>query len=444
MPSAPAEPMWLVRHGFYTAVLRDGQVAVASPATDEAGLARALALRYRGQFDAATEILEPLALKRGPLADEAFFALLEIEQLSGRAAAIEERLRASSSRRESDRGRLFTARCLLTSDPTVALQQLRQLADAEQASPTVRRLAAFDAVGVLDASGDYREAMDLATRFHQSTASAADVRPMLHHLDLQVEALYQGILPKATPTNLPPTAFVVGLPRSGTTLVEQMLDNHPQVVGIGEYDGLPEIIHTMTSQGLSPYQFSQLSTDSQSQLRQLYVDGARLFNRERHAWTLDISLMSWFSLPFLAELFPAGRYVSIKRDPRDVAVSIMLSWFDANRHPWTTRFQDIYDVLFRTHTLLPRCLSRWRLEHVHLRYEDLVANPRDQLGKALALLGLPFVEAALSPELNTRAVTTLSFADVSRPLYTSSIGRWRNYDWMFEKQWHLLAESAGY
>ncbi|MBL7194263.1 MAG: sulfotransferase [Pirellulales bacterium] len=444
MPLSAAQQMWLVSHGFFTAVLRDRHEHGDAAGLDEAVLPLALALKNRGQFAAAHEILEPMAAGAGPLADDAFFALLEIELLTGAAADIEQRLVRAPRRHESDRGRLFAARARQASDPTSALTEFRKIADAEGVSPALRRLAAFDAVGLLDAAGAYRDAMDLAVRFHVGGGGSSDLQPMLQHLDQQVSTVNQGLRPRRLPVDLPPTAFVVGLPRSGTTLLEQMLDNHPRIVAIGEFDGIHEIIHTMTSQRVSPYQFAQLPSDSQSQLRNLYIDGARLFMGKDDSWTVDKSLMTWFSLPFLAELLPAARYLHIQRDPRDVAASVLLSWLDVTRHPWTSRLRDIYEVFFRAHTLLPRRLDDFGLDHVALKYEELVSDPKVHLETSLRLLGLPFEDATLFPERNTRAVNTLSFDQVHQPLYTRSVGRWKNYEWMFDRDWHLLAESAGY
>jgi hypothetical protein len=223
-----------------------------------------------------------------------------------------------------------------------------------------------------------------------------------------------------------------------------MLDNHSQISGIGEFDGLNEVIHTMTSQGISPYQFSRLPQEDQDQLRKVYYTGARMFLDRANAWTLDKTLLSWSSIPFLAEFLSQAKFIHIQRDPRDIAISVLLSWFDYGQHPWTSSLRDIYEIVYRAQALLPRCLRHCGLEHITIRYEDLITAPEPDIKNCLRLLGLEFEANTVTPELNPRAVNTLSYNQVKRGLYSSSVGRWRDYEWLFDQEWHRLAAAAGY
>lgn len=436
--------LWLANHGFHSAILRELLPIPASSLSEDSSLALGLALRARGQFAAAKDRLLPLTTASGPQADNAFFAVLEIDLLTGRTDEMIARLNQSPERLGTDRGRLFQARMLAKTESAAGIQSLRDLASDSQISNHIRRLAAFDAANLLDKAGDFKAAFELAQKFHREMAGGANPQGLLEHLDQQIDALNQGFRPHWLHSQTPPTAFIVGVPRSGTTLLEQMLDNHTQIEGIGEFDGLSEIVHTMTSQGVSPYRFAELSESSQANLRSIYVQGARLFSTNSGEWTLDKNLLTWSSLPFLAELLPTAKFIHIQRDPRDVAVSIFLSWFDYNQHPWTSNFRDLYAVLYRAHALITRCLRQCRLEHHVVRYEDLVTKPKDEVEGCLRLLGLPFEEKTLSPESNSRTANTLSVNQVSQSLNQHSVGRWKNYEWMFDEDWHQLAFAAGY
>jgi len=444
MPYTSAQLIWLVNNGFPTAALRDLLERPAEELDDQAELALGLALRSRGQFSAASAVLEPLSRGGAQRNEAAFFALLEIDLLHGRIDEMQERLEGLPQDAESDRWRLFSARVLGKSDEAEALTKLKMIASSNEVNPYLRRLAAFDAVNLLDKSGQYKAAMEMANQFHRTMAGGSSPRQLIEHLDLQIDAINQGIRPTHCSTDIPPTAFVVGLPRSGTTLVEQMLDNHSQIEGIGEFDGLNEVIHTMTSQGISPYQFSRLPKEDQDQLRNIYCTGARLFLDDADTWTLDKTLLSWSSIPFLAELLSQAKFIHIQRDPRDVAISVLLSWFDYGQHPWTTSLRDIYEIVYRAQALLPRCLRHCGLEHITIRYEDLITAPEAEIKSCLRLLGLEFEANTAMPELNPRAVNTLSYNQVKRGLYSSSVGRWRNYEWLFDQEWHRLAAAAGY
>ena len=444
MPYTSAQLIWLVNHGFPTAALRDLLERPAEELDGQAQLALGLALKSRGQFSAAREVFEPLSRGDARQSEAAIFALLEIDLLYSRIDEMQERLRGLPQDAESDRARLFSARVLAKKDEAEALPKLQMLASSNDVNPYLRRLAAFDAVNLLDESGQYKAALDLANQFHRTMAGGSSPRQLVEHLDLQIEAINQGVRPLLYSTEIPPTAFVVGLPRSGTTLLEQMLDNHSKIGGIGEFDGLNEVIHTMTSQEISPYQFSRLPQESQDQLRNVYCAGARMFLNNSVEWTLDKTLLSWNSIPFLAEFLSKARFIFIQRDPRDVAISVLLSWFDYGQHPWTTSLRDIYEIVYRAQALLPRCLRHCGLEHVTIRYEDLIAAPETELKSCLRLLGLEFEGATATPELNQRVANTLSYNQVKRSLYSSSVGRWKNYEWLFDQEWHRLAEAAGY
>jgi hypothetical protein len=76
------------------------------------------------------------------------------------------------------------------------------------------------------------------------------------------------------------------------------------------------------------------------------------------------------------------------------------------------------------------------IPHEDLRYEELVDRPREHMERVLARMGLPMDEATLAPEANARTVLTLSHEQVRRSINSSSIGRWRNYEWAFDSAWH--------
>jgi hypothetical protein len=325
-----------------------------------------------------------------------------------------------------------------------------EIAKDEECPETIRRLAGFDAVRILDSLGRFRESLELANRFHRSFTGQDATQHLLEHLDLQLDGILKGAFSRRQldhinrMDHIHRISILVGLPRSGTTLLGQMLDNHPEIQAIGEFDGLKEIIHTMTSQNVSPYQLLQLDERSVEALRGIYRDGARRFIAEGMPWTVDKSLLNWTSLPFLVQLLPGARYIYIRRDPRDLAVSLLLSWFDYEQFPWVSKLSDLYQVIFRSHALLPKCLNSFGVEYAEICYEELASNPIPAIGKCLNLLDLKEFAGTLSPENNLRPVNTLSFDQVKRPLYQDSIGRWKNYEWLFDGDWHRLAESAGY
>lgn len=440
-----AQLSWLVDHGFFTAALR----GLAEPPLDagETGLRElllALATQGRGEVTAAREIILPVARQPGRVGEEAFYRLVEAEHLLGKPQAMLELLDAHPDRGASARGMFLRGRALGTLQPDAALDLLLKLADQPQPTSHLQRLAAFEAVPLLDRLGRFDEALAWARRFHGAFRDHAAAGHFLQHLDTQRQRVREARPRRDQNPGCTGTALIVGLPRSGTTLLAQMLDAHPEIHAIGEFDGLGEVLHTMTSQGVSPYRFSSLPPSAAAALRKVYLEGARWFSGDGCRWTLDKSLLTWHSIPVVADLLPGARLLYLKRDPRDTATSILLSGFPSAQYPWSTRLDHLFEVLRRAHELIPLALAASGLPTMSIRYEDLVGSPGETIRQCAHLLGIQPVEALLQPENNPRAVTTLSHAQIRRPIHRGAVGRWRNYAGMFGPEWHQLAERAGY
>lgn len=435
----------LVDQGFHTAALRGLELPpLDSGLPGQVEYLQAVALRGRGELIRAREILQSLLPGEGSLGGEVFFNLLEIDLLLGRQQEVLKQLEKHPHHHATYRGTLLRGRAYAQSAPHDALGLLLTLADGADVPVHLARLASFEAAALLDRAGRHREAFTRAAEAHARSAVRHGHLQFLHHLDTQAQFLRRQIPPRDVGPAVERTALVVGLPRSGTTLLEQMLDAHPEVYGIGEFDGLKEVLQTLVSQRVSPYQFADLPPGPVANFRRLYREGARRWVPAGNPWTLDKSLLTWCSIPFVAEFLPGARLLHLRRDPRDLAISILLSGFPAGEFPWAGRLEDLYEVLRRVESLVPEALDASSLRHETSRYEDLVSDPRSVMERCSALLGLTVDPRTLDPGKNPRPVNTLSYNQVRQPIYRASVGRWKNYGWLFNSAWHRLAAEAGY
>jgi hypothetical protein len=234
------------------------------------------------------------------------------------------------------------------------------------------------------------------------------------------------------------TAFVVALPRSGTTLLEHMLDRHPAIGGIGEYTGLGAIRKHLAATTVWPQKPTLVSDGTFARLREEYLVGARALAKSGAQWTFDKSLLAWSSLPEIAAMFPGAIGLAIDRDPRDNATSLYFSHLNVAANPWMGDLAAIREIIQWQRRIVPRALEVLDIAHERMAYEDLVEDPARFAARCLERMGLPMDERVLNPEQGTRVAATLSHAQVRRPISRAAIGRWKNYAWAFDGAWDEL------
>lgn len=398
--------------------------------------------RARGHVGEAIDILES-AVDRGLSCPEAWETLADTLWIAGEWSRLERALERSGMS-DSPRMIISKGRLLARTLPERAIELWRGLLDDSSVSMAFRWQVGFEAVRLLDAEGRFREAFDLATMLHRGAA----VRPDIDALEADVSAQVRMI---AQLRSRPHTAlaghdplglgFVAGLPRSGTTLLEQMLDRHPSVCGIGEYEGVELIRARLESQGLWPTQLALLDTASVRDLARLYVDGAVARRRRPARWIIDKSMVAWRSMPAVAAVLPGATVIGITRDPRDCAISMFLAPLHPQTFGWNQDLSLTRRVIALERALMPAALEAFGVPHVAMSYEALVRQPRAAMMGILRLLQLPWDDAVLSPEHGDRIAVTRSNDQVRQPVSDSSVGRWRNYDFAFDSSWDGLAAS---
>lgn len=218
--------------------------------------------------------------------------------------------------------------------------------------------------------------------------------------------------------------FVVGMPRSGTTLTERILASHPQAHGCGELPDTAEFLRGMGQQwpenvvALNPGMLERQAADYLgSATRNGSIDALRL---------VDKAPLNYYNLGLLAMLFPKAHVVWCRRDPRDVAISI----YGANFSP-DARFATDLSAIAHTAAMEARLMAHWQavlpLPVHEQRYEKLVTEPEDQVRQLLTAVGLPWDAACLDFHRSSQPVQTPSRWQVRQPIHTRSVGRWQAY-----------------
>jgi tetratricopeptide (TPR) repeat protein len=225
--------------------------------------------------------------------------------------------------------------------------------------------------------------------------------------------------------------FIVGMPRSGTSMVEQILASHRRIFGAGElnlvrssFESIPAVVGI----GLAAVDAVPLLTrDSIGRLARAHVEVLeRLGGPTPADRIVDKMPDNALYLGLIAAMFPRCQVIHCRRDPRDVALSCWMTHFAAIR--WAC---DPDDIVSRIREY-QRVMEHWRrvlpVPVLEIDYETTVVDLEDTARRLVAWCGLDWDPACLAFHETRRAVRTTSAAQVRRPVYTTSVGRWRNYE----------------
>jgi tetratricopeptide (TPR) repeat protein len=223
--------------------------------------------------------------------------------------------------------------------------------------------------------------------------------------------------------------FIVGLPRSGTSLTEQILASHSRVFGAGELTLARQVFETIPgaiAQGGMPFDaLESLDQESVVELAHRYLHELAALNDSADR-IVDKMPDNSIYLGLIATIFPRATLIHCRRDLRDVALSC-----------WMTNFMEVRwacepDHIARRIAEHQRLMEHWRrvlpVPMLDVEYEDLVADVHKGARALVAFCGLEWDPACLEFHKSRRPVRTSSVAQVRRPVYTTSVGRWRNYE----------------
>jgi hypothetical protein len=313
------------------------------------------------------------------------------------------------------------------------LDRATALVNDESVNDQARALVGYGAAKYYDRRRDYARAAALGTQANAArrrvagamdrAALAARVDALIETYDAKFFAARRGY---GVGTDQP--VFIVGMPRSGTTLCEQILASHPQLHGAGELSDLSDLAVTCANAAqVQPWQAAMHLVESQTRaIAGKYLRSLRLgapLDRRRIS---DKSPLNFFQLAFAAVLFPNARVIHCVRDPRDIALSIWFENFNPDQR-YATDFEDL--AFFNAQQL--RLMAHWQrvlpLPILTLQYERVVEDLESQSRRLLEFLDVPWSERCLDFHRNDRAVQTPSRWQVRQPIYRGSVARWRRY-----------------
>jgi tetratricopeptide (TPR) repeat protein len=324
--------------------------------------------------------------------------------------------------------------------------QLRSLTECADVPDQIRSDAWYELARAYDRDGDFDAAFDAATKAKRLLAPQAQrFQNEAAFLRNRHQAMLEALKPEhfrrwkdAGPADPPRSlALLTGHPRSGTTLLEQVLDGHSQLVSADEFMVMGEHVFrplaaTMPGRIPTPDALDAIGTDRLAELRRQYwqMTEALLGEPVGGRVLLDKNPSLSYLLPVICRVFPEIRVLFAVRDPRDVVVSCFMQRMPVNAissnylslEATAAKYADVMSYWL---TIRPMIASAWR----EVQYEDTVTDLPTQARGALEFLGLPWEESVL--DFHTRAqrklVRSPTAQDVTQPVYSRAVGRWQNY-----------------
>lgn len=316
------------------------------------------------------------------------------------------------------------------------LADMRQLLDSGGATGTDRVHLEFALGKALEDRAEYEESFR-----HYSSGNTLH-RGTFAYRALAVERTAQRLCETVTPefigqrqgwgSNRIDPIFIVGLPRSGSTLLEQVLASHPQVEGTHELPEIPGIAATLIFQQDSDgtavsNPLTSLTAAEVTAFADRYLARCQRYRKSGSARFTDKQLGNFRNAALIHLMFPRAAIIDIRRHP-------MASCFACYKQHFSHLVPFCYDLgeiahYYRDYVRLMDHIDAVLPGRVHrVYYERLVVDPEGEVRKLLDYCGLPFEPVCLQFHTNKRAVRTISSEQVRRPIYKDSLEQWRHYE----------------
>jgi tetratricopeptide (TPR) repeat protein len=333
--------------------------------------------------------------------------------------------------------------------PDADLAAVERRAGASGLADGPRARLLFGLAQVYDGRGDHARAAECleqanalacseASRRHRTYDPTEHERFVTNLISHFTQDLFDRLAGAGTTSNRP--GFVLGLPRSGTTLIEQVLGSHSRVHAAGElrfgrqtFEAIP---HVVGADLLPLPSLPLLDAAGILRLADQHLDSLAALDGGRCAVVVDKMPDNYLYLGLLAILFPHATFIHCRRDLRDVAVSCWMTDFRSIR--WAndpghiaSRFTQYRRIMAHWQAVLPRKIHE-------VDYEDTVTDLEGVARRLVAACGLEWEPGCQAFYENKRPVRTASLTQVRQPVYRKSVGRWKNYECALRDLFALL------
>ena len=307
----------------------------------------------------------------------------------------------------------------------------------EDSLPELEELSQITAYFMLtkayDKLGEYDKAWEAAAKAHSLSTFPFDIDNYFKQFSEVREFMSREIIEALVegPTTEVEPLFIVGNPRSGTSLLEQILSMHPDIENCGEMCvGMTmqlDIMPLTDSFHAWPNNLVDIRADDAAKLAELYLEAVE-YSRNGERVMSNKALNLPIQVGFLSKVLPSSRAIMLHRHPLDNAVSCYTTNLVAAGHPYTNNLEHLGRVWIERKKMTDMWTDILSIPVMELHYENLVANQREETERLIKFLDLPWEEDCMQFHKSKRVAKTISYDQVNKKMYKTSSGRWKNYE----------------
>jgi len=284
-----------------------------------------------------------------------------------------------------------------------------------------------------DKLGEYDKAWETAAKAHSLSTLPFDIDSYFKQFTEMREFMSTGIfeaLVEGPTTDVEPL-FIVGNPRSGTSLLEQIISMHTDIENCGEMSvgvkmqlELPVLTDSFHQW---PNNLIDMRVEDATKLAEMYFEAVNL-SRHGEKIVSNKALNLPIQAGFLSKVLPSSRAIMLHRHPLDNAVSCYTTNLLSAGHPYTNNLEHLGRVWVERKKMADMWMEILSIPVMELHYENLVADQRGETERLIKFLDLPWEEDCMKFHKSKRVAKTISYDQVNKKMYKTSSGRWKNYE----------------
>lgn len=319
---------------------------------------------------------------------------------------------------------------------SLAIEWSQKILDRVPEENTLYHEAAMIQGRALDKLGEVDKAMISWNKANRDDTVQFDRQEFAHRIHKLID-IYSSSRPSPLPQStckscLP--VFIIGMPRSGTTLVEQIVGSHRKTLNVGEIRHIEVLASSLPkkiqSQEKMPDCLLELDANKLNALAADHLGDLARINKGNFSRVINKSLENYWHVGLLHQMYPKAKFIFVHRDPMDIGLSVFSNSFNTRKFPYayTNKLCDIGFVYRHIKKLMDHWVKSFSDSILEVEYEKILKTPEATARQLISHLDLEWDENCLEFHKKKNLVLTLSYAQVNQPMYTSSMGRWKPYE----------------